>query len=114
MKKRGFMGVGCEQIYVFGKAEGMNFLPTLFIKQKQKACGGGWAVSGTIFLSYYIRSLKICNIQTSIQAYRMMHDCLPVGMEGTPKECRRTVPSTPTSSVSSHGTSVRLFLRYLE
>jgi len=82
----------------------MNFLPSLFVKQKQKACGGGWAVSGTIFLSYYIRRLKIRNTQTSIQAYRMMHDCLPVGMEGTPKGCRRIAPSTPRLMC-------RLFLR---
>lgn len=61
-------------------------LSTLSVREgKQKACDGGWAVSGTIFLSYYIRRLKICNVQTSTQAYRMMHDCLPVGMEGSPQ-----------------------------
>jgi len=85
----------------------MNFLPSLFVKQKQKACGGRWAVSGTIFLSYYIRRLKIRNTQTSIQAYKMMHDCLPVGMEGTPKGCRRIIPSTPRYMC-------RLFLRCLQ
>jgi hypothetical protein len=49
--------------------------------------------------------LKIRNIQTSIQAYRMMHDCLPVELEGTPKGCRRIAPSTPALNVSSPGTS---------
>lgn len=103
------MGVGWEEIYAFGKAQGMNFLPSLFMKQKQKACGVGWAASSTIFLSYYIRRLNIRNIQTSIQAYRMMDDCVPVGTGRTPKGCRRIAPSTPTFCVSSHGTGSRYF-----
>jgi hypothetical protein len=99
------MGVGWEEIYAFGKAQGMNFPPSLFMKQKQKACGGGWAASGSIFLSYYIRRLKIPNIQTSRQAYRMMHDCVQAGTDRTPQGCRRIAPSTATFCVSSHGTS---------
>lgn len=31
----------------------------------------------------------------------MMHDCLPVGMEGTPKGCHRIAPSTPRFNVSA-------------
>lgn len=103
------MGVGREEIYAFGKAQGMNFLPSLFMKQKRKVRGGGWAASATIFLSYYIPRLNIRNIQTSIQAYRMMHDCVPAGTVRTPKGCRRIAPSTPTFCVSSHGTSGRYF-----
>jgi hypothetical protein len=35
------------------------------------------------------------DIQTRIQAYRLMYDCLGVGTDGTHVRCRKIAPPTP-------------------